>query len=98
MLEYFAYRKVKQHRAEKAASASQPNSGRDSGEKEERGPRAPKPILTPEDEAFFRRLAEEGAPPQLPERPIVFSNEAGTSTGNNAQLTHSRDFGDEPAQ
>ena len=102
MLEYFAYKKVKQHRAEKAASASQPNSGRDSGrdsgEKEERGSSTLKPVLTPEDEAFLRRLAEEGAPPQLPERPIVFSNEAGASTGNDAQLTHSRDFVDEPAQ
>lgn len=101
MLEYFAYKKVKQHRAEKAASTSQPNSGRDSGrnsgEKEERGSRTPKPVLTPEDEAFLRRLAEEGAPPQLPERPIVFSNEVETSTGNDAQLTHTRDFGEEPA-
>lgn len=102
MLEYFAYKKVKQHRAEKAASASQPNSGRDSGrhsgEKEGRGSRTPKPVLNPEDEVFLRRLAEEGTPPQLPGRPIVFSNEAGISTGNGAQLTHSRDFVDEPRQ
>lgn len=98
MLEYFAYKKVKQHRAEKAASLSHPNSGRDSGnvssmEREaEKGARTPKPLLTEEDEEFLKRLAEEGAPPQLPERPIVFSerNGVGNSSVNDAQLTHSR--------
>lgn len=76
MLEYFAYKKVKQHRAEQAASSSQP-----------------KPVLAEEDEEFLRRLAEEGPPPALPERPYVFSE--GDEAGN-SQVTHSRNVDQEP--
>lgn len=51
------------------------------------------PVLTEEDEAFLQRLADEGTPPQLPERPPPplprrpqDLPEAGSTQNNNAQL------------
>ncbi len=67
MLEYFAYKKVKLHRAEKEKEK----------EKREKSLRTPTPVLTDEDEAFLRRIAEEGQPPALPERPIMLNPEVG---------------------
>lgn len=43
------------------------------------------PILSEEDEAFLHRIASEGTPPPLPERPQYFPV-AGETDGNNAQV------------
>lgn len=43
------------------------------------------PVLSDEDEAFLHRIASEGTPPPLPERPQDLSV-AGESNGNNAQI------------
>ena len=43
------------------------------------------PVLTDEDEAFLHRIATEGTPPPLPERPQDLAV-AGESKGNDAQL------------
>lgn len=42
-------------------------------------------VLSDEDEAFLHRIASEGTPPPLPERPQHLSV-AGESSGNNAQI------------
>ncbi len=44
-----------------------------------------KPVLTEEDEEFLQRVASEGTPPPLPERPL-FLLVAGDTEGNDAQL------------
>ncbi|SLM38103.1 hypothetical protein LPUS_08229 [Lasallia pustulata] len=51
----------------------------DTAEKDE------KPVLTDEDEAFLQRIAAEGPPPPLPERPQNLAV-AGETRGNNAQI------------
>ena len=43
------------------------------------------PVLTEEDEAFLQRIASEGPPPPLPERPQGLA-EAGSTRGNDAQV------------
>lgn len=43
------------------------------------------PVLSDEDEAFLHRIASEGTPPPLPERPQDLSV-AGEPSGNNAQI------------
>lgn len=43
------------------------------------------PVLTEEDEEFLQRIASEGTPPPLPERPQHLPV-AGETHGNNAQL------------
>ena len=43
------------------------------------------PVLSEEDEAFLHRIASEGTPPPLPERPQDFSV-AGETSGNDAQI------------
>ena len=43
------------------------------------------PVLTDEDEAFLQRIASEGTPPPLPERPQDFAV-AGETKGNDAQI------------
>ena len=43
------------------------------------------PVLTDEDEAFLQRIASEGPPPPLPERPQGLA-EAGSTRGNDAQI------------
>lgn len=78
MLEYFAYKKVKKHQAEKH---------------ECNGTQTPKPVLSPDDERFLERLASEGTPPPLPERPFILNPEVGDSTGNDAQVELSKDKG-----
>ncbi|TAQ87122.1 hypothetical protein B7494_g4518 [Chlorociboria aeruginascens] len=70
MLEYFAYKKVKKHRAQKARAEVE----------------APSPVLTKEDENFLGRIVSaEGTPPPLPERPR-FGPEAGDPTNNPSQM------------
>ena len=44
-----------------------------------------KPVLNDEDEAFLQRIASEGTPPPLPERPQSLPV-AGETHGNNAQI------------
>ena len=51
------------------------------------------PVLTEEDEAFLHRIATEGTPPELPERPgpplptrLQDLQETGNTVGNNAQI------------
>lgn len=43
------------------------------------------PVLNEEDEAFLQRIASEGTPPPLPERPLNLPV-AGETVGNNAQI------------
>lgn len=43
------------------------------------------PVLNDEDEAFLQRIASEGTPPPLPERPLNLPV-AGETVGNNAQI------------
>jgi hypothetical protein len=43
------------------------------------------PVLTEEDEAFLQRIASEGTPPPLPDRPQDLF-EAGSTRGNDAQI------------
>lgn len=77
MLEYFTYKKLKKHQAEKKGKASAPTT-----------PSVPAPVITAEDEHFLERIiSAEGPPPPLPERPRHEElPEAGDSTGNAAQV------------
>ena len=79
MLEYFTYKKVKKHQAEKRARDSQPASPAI--------PAAPAPVLSKEDENFLGRIvSEEGERPPLPNRPTSLT-EAGDFTTNQSQMT-----------
>ncbi|KAL8933593.1 MAG: hypothetical protein Q9211_005700, partial [Gyalolechia sp. 1 TL-2023] len=52
------------------------------------------PILTDEDEAFLHRIATEGTPPPLPERPTSRPQDlpvVGESEGNEGQLVLLKD-------
>lgn len=44
------------------------------------------PVLTAEDEAFLHRIATEGTPPPLPERPLQHLPLTGETAGNQAQV------------
>ena len=70
MLEYFTYKKVKKHQAEKRAQAQVQSPLLD--EEDER-------FLT-------RIVSAEGTPPPLPERPHGLGPEAGDSTNNASQM------------
>ena len=58
----------------------------------EHAEKSEEPVLTDEDEAFLHRIAEEGTPPELPERPPPLParpqdlSVAGETQGNNAQI------------
>lgn len=80
MLEYFTYKKVKKHQAEKHA--------REAALKTPEEKEKPRPLLNEEDELFLERIVSaEGTPPPLPERPIFLNEpEVGDSSANNAQL------------
>jgi hypothetical protein len=61
----------------------------------EHAEKSEEPVLTDEDEAFLHRIAEEGTPPELPERPEQPPplparpqdlSVAGETEGNNAQI------------
>ena len=54
------------------------------------------PVLTEEDEEFLQRIASEGTPPPLPERPHQHLPVAGESYGNNAQLALMNDARNTP--
>lgn len=80
-MEYFAYKKLKKHQAEK------------NGQTQVRtpSPSTPRPILNEEDENFLERIVSaEGTPPPLPNRPEGWvagvGMEAGDSRGNKSQM------------
>lgn len=77
MLEYFTYKKVKKHQAEKRA-------------REEAAQTPPlKPVLSPDDERFMEYLVSEGTPPPLPQRPTALNQEVVVADENTPQLERS---------
>jgi hypothetical protein len=70
MLEYFTYKKLKKHHAEKLAKAEV---------------KAPVLTLEDE-HFLERIVSEEGTPPALPERPFTLNPEVGDPTNNDAQM------------
>jgi hypothetical protein len=71
MLEYFTYKKVKKHQAEKQAA----------------GTKVQTPLLDEADENFLERMiSAEGTPPPLPDRPNWQTAEAGDATANKSQV------------
>lgn len=76
MLEYFTYKKVKKHQAEKRA-------------REEAQTPPLKPVLNADDERFIEHLVSEGTPPPLPERPIALNQENLETDENTPQLERS---------
>jgi hypothetical protein len=70
MLEYFTYKKVKKHQAEKKAVA---------------GVQTPI-LNEEDENFLERVISAEGTPPPLPQRPHGLGPEAGDSTGNNSQM------------
>lgn len=90
MLEYFSYKKIKKHQAEKKASTpSTPSHVEKEKEKHHSPPASPEPtpLLSEEDVNFLTRVVSaEGTPPPLPERPLDWMPEAGNSTNNDAQM------------
>jgi hypothetical protein len=70
MLEYFTYKKVKKHQAEKRAQAQVQSPL----------------ISEEDENFLERIVSAEGTPPPLPERPAGLGPEAGDSTGNNSQM------------
>lgn len=75
MLEYFTYKKVKKHQAEKKAQAQVQSPLLD----EEN------------ENFLQRIVSAEGTPPPLPERPHTLGPQAGDSTGNNSQMVVQKD-------
>jgi hypothetical protein len=74
MLEYFTYKKVKKHQAEKKGKEALAQV------------KTPPPLIDEDDERFLERIVSaEGTPPPLPTRP-AFGAEAGDSTGNASQM------------
>jgi len=97
MLEYFSYKKIKKHQAERKSAAStpsaEPSSKAAETKKTEAAVQTPpahvqSPILSEEDAYFLERVVSaEGTPPPLPTRPPHEDlPEAGDSTGNTAQV------------
>ena len=70
MLEYFSYKKVKKHQAEKRAQAQVQSPL----------------LTEEDENFLERIVSAEGTPPPLPDRPQSLGPEAGDSTGNNSQL------------
>lgn len=72
MLEYFSYKRIKKHQAEKRALA---------------GAQSPAPVLSEEDENFLGRIVSaEGTPPPLPDRPHFLNPEVLNAVQNDSQL------------
>ena len=69
-MEYFTYKKVKKHQAEKRAQAQVQSPL----------------LNDEDANFLERIVSAEGTPPPLPERPHGLGPEAGDSTGNNAQM------------
>lgn len=91
MLEYFTYKKVKKHQAEKKARESQTATPVESPYTAPTGtavPIKPAPVLSPEDERFLDSIVgdEEGNRPALPTRPLSGLVETGDATGNKSQV------------
>jgi hypothetical protein len=79
MLEYFAYKKIKKHRADKAA-LGQVHAAR---------------VLKEDDEVFLQRIVSpEGTPPPLPERPRGSRSGSGSgySTRDNNDNNNSNSY------
>lgn len=76
MLEYFTYKKVKKHQAEKRA-------------REEAATASLKPVLSLDDERFIENLVAEGTPPALPQRPIILNQDSDEVKQNTSQLERS---------
>ncbi|KFY21359.1 hypothetical protein V493_07473 [Pseudogymnoascus sp. VKM F-4281 (FW-2241)] len=76
MLEYFTYKKVKKHQAEKRAreNAQTPPL---------------KPVLSADNERFIEHLVYEGTPPKLPERPTALNREIVSDGEDTPQLERS---------
>jgi hypothetical protein len=70
MLEYFTYKKIKKHEAEKRAQVQVQTPI----------------LNEEDENFLQRVVSAEGTPPPLPERPHVLGPEAGDPTGNKAQL------------
>ncbi|PQE22837.1 ring-like domain-containing protein [Rutstroemia sp. NJR-2017a BBW] len=69
MLEYFTYKKVKKHRDENRASASNTPTATTPSTPAPHFDNPASPVLTEEDEHFLHRfISAEGTPPPLPER------------------------------
>lgn len=73
MMEYFHLKKSKPHDNPEPERVVEPE-------------KAEVPVLTAEDEAFLDRIATEGTPPPLPERPLQHLPLAGEPAGNEAQV------------
>lgn len=73
MMEYFHFKKSKLHDNPEPEKVVEPE-------------KAEEPVLTAEDEAFLHRIATEGTPPPLPERPLPHLPLAGETAGNEAQV------------
>ncbi|KFY97153.1 hypothetical protein V498_02222 [Pseudogymnoascus sp. VKM F-4517 (FW-2822)] len=76
MLEYFTYKKVKKHQAEKKA-------------REDAQTPPLKPVLSADDEWFIEHLVSEGTPPPLPKRPTASDREILDEDENAPQLERS---------
>jgi hypothetical protein len=70
MLEYFSYKKVKKHQAEKRAQAQVQSPL----------------LNEEDENFLERIVSAEGTPPPLPNRPLGLGPEAGDSTDNNSQM------------
>jgi len=91
MLEYFTYKKVKKHQAEKKARESQTTTPLESPYVAPKGTAVhskPAPVLSREDERFLDSIVgdNEGERPVLPLRPTSGLAEAGDATGNKSQV------------
>ncbi|KAI6716648.1 hypothetical protein JHW43_000760 [Diplocarpon mali] len=83
MMEYFTYKKIKKHQAEKKAQA---------------GLQSPL-LNAEDENFLERIVSAEGTPPPLPQRPLELGAEAGDSTGNAAQVVvHDRNITAEEGQ
>lgn len=76
MLEYFTYKKVKKHQAQKKA-------------REDAQTPPLKPVLSADDEWFIEHLVSEGTPPPLPKRPTASDREILDEDENAPQLERS---------
>lgn len=73
MLEYLHLKKSKPHDRTEPEKVVEPE-------------KAEEPVLTAEDEAFLHRIATEGTPPPLPERPLQHLHLVGETAGNESQV------------
>lgn len=79
MLEYLHLRKSKPHDRTEPEKVVEP-------ERVVAPEKTEEPVLTAEDEAFLHRIATEGTPPPLPERPLQHLHLVGETAGNESQV------------